>query len=33
MGPSGTGKSYCAMEVASNYNIEIMIDDGPLYGI
>lgn len=28
VGPSGTGKSYRAMEVASNYNIEIMIDDG-----
>lgn len=28
VGSSGTGKSYRAMEVASNYNIEMMIDDG-----
>lgn len=28
VGPSGTGKSYRAMEVANNYNIDMMIDDG-----
>jgi uncharacterized alkaline shock family protein YloU/adenylate kinase family enzyme len=28
VGSSGTGKSYRAMEVANNYNIEMMIDDG-----
>lgn len=28
VGSSGTGKSYRAMEVANNYNIDMMIDDG-----
>ena len=28
VGSSGTGKSYRAMEVAGNYDIEMMIDDG-----
>src|SRR5690554_1766149 len=28
VGSSGTGKSYRAMEVASQFNIEMMVDDG-----
>ncbi|WDC84552.1 hypothetical protein PL321_02100 [Caloramator sp. mosi_1] len=30
VGKSGTGKSYKAMQVASTYNIDCIIDDGLL---